>query len=91
MSEDNKCVTIAKAEEGLVHEHDGDHLVDVNDYGEVEVMRIRQSNFILRKLRAAETWMDRKLHVEGMGVERIPEDKRKAPHVVNVFIPSIHV
>lgn len=53
-------------------------------HGELEVIRIREGNGVLRQLRAAELWMDRKLKIEGMGAERIPESDRKPPRVVNV-------
>lgn len=52
--------------------------------GELEVVHIRESNAVLRKLQAAEAWMDKKLGVESIGAERVPEDQRKPPRVVNV-------
>lgn len=59
-------------------------VIDPNDPGERTVANIRQSNGVLRRLRDVETWMDRKMKVEGMGVERIPENKRKPPQILNV-------
>jgi hypothetical protein len=52
--------------------------------GELDVIKIQEQNSVLRKLREAEVWMDRKLKVEGMGAERIPDSQRRPPHVVNV-------
>lgn len=58
-------------------------VVDPMDPGEVEVVNIRQGNKLLRSLRGLEMWMDRKLNFEAMGVERIPENSRKPPQVLN--------
>lgn len=52
--------------------------------GELEVVHIRESTTLLRKLRAAEAWLDKKLGVEKIGAERIPEDQRHPPKVINV-------
>ena len=67
----------------------GDQVMDPNDAGEGEVMKIRQGNSVLRSLRKAETWMDRKMKLEAMGVERIPEDKREPPSILNVSAPFV--
>lgn len=58
-------------------------VIDPMDPGEAEVVHIRQSNKLLRSLRHLETWMDRKLNFEAMGVERIPENSRKPPQLLN--------
>lgn len=62
--------------------------MDPMDPGEAEVVNIRQGNSLLRSLRNFETWMDRKLSFEAMGVERIPENKRKPPQILNASTPS---
>ena len=49
--------------------------------GELEVGKIQQGNKVLRKMRAAESWLDRKFRVEGMGAERVLVQDRKHPHV----------
>ncbi|KAH8801470.1 nucleoside transporter [Xylogone sp. PMI_703] len=54
-------------------------------HGELEVIKIREGNSVLRKLRAAEMWMDRKLKIESMGAERIPEDERRPPQILNMM------
>lgn len=59
--------------------------------GELQVIRIREGSSVLRKLRDAEMWMDRKWKIEGMGAERIPEDKRQPPRLVNVSHSSVPV
>ena len=69
-------------------------LIDPADPGEARVADIRRGSRILQKLRAAETWLDRKLNFEAMGVERIPEDKRRPPSVLNVrtrFLPCFPI
>lgn len=62
---------------------DDGHVVDPMDPGEAEVVNIRQGNKVLRSLRELETWMDRKLKFEAMGVERIPENSRRPPKLLN--------
>ena len=59
-------------------------LIDPNAPGEVQVSNIRKGNGMLRRLRAAETWFDRRLNFEAMGVERVPENKRQPPQSLNV-------
>lgn len=56
------------------------------DYGrgELQVIKIRESNSILRKLKAAEEWMDKKFGVETTGADRIPENQRHPPSILNV-------
>lgn len=62
---------------------DDGQVVDPMDPGEAEVVNIRQGNKVLRSLRELETWMDRKLKFEAMGVERIPENSRRPPQLLN--------
>lgn len=61
-----------------------DIVIDPNDPGEIRVANIRRSNGLLRRLRNLETWMDRKMNFEAMGVERVPQDKRRPPQILNV-------
>lgn len=60
-----------------------DQVVDPMDPDEAEVVNIRQGNKVLRSLQDLETWMDRKLKFEAMGVERIPENNRRPPQLLN--------
>jgi len=75
------------------YSHDfNDIVIDPNDPGEIQVANIRRTNGVLQHLRNLETWMDRKMKFEAMGVERIPEDKRKPPQILNLrktFISNI--
>ena len=61
-----------------------DTVIDPEDPGEAQVVKIRQHNRFLRSLRTFETGLDRKMKFEAMGVERIPEDKRRPPQILNV-------
>ncbi|MCJ1245876.1 hypothetical protein MMC30_003080 [Trapelia coarctata] len=67
-----------------IHDFD-DIVIDPNDPGEIRAANIRRVNGLLRRLRNFETWMDRKMKFEAMGVERIPEDKRKPPQILNMM------
>jgi len=49
-----------------------------------DIAVLRDKSSLLGKLRAVELWLDKKLKVEPMGIERIPEDKRRPPSVFNV-------
>ena len=49
--------------------------------GELEVGRIQRGNKVLRKMRSAEAWLDRKFKVEGVGAERVLVQDRKRPNV----------
>jgi hypothetical protein len=69
--------------------HDG--LEDVSrqepcDYGNVRIDSIRQKNRVLRFLANLESRIDRFANFEAMGVERVPEDQRKPPQMLNVGI-----
>jgi hypothetical protein len=54
--------------------------------GELEVIEIRNRNSILRKLKAAEEWLDEKIGVETTGADRIPEDQRQPPSILYVSL-----
>ncbi|KKY24136.1 putative cytosine permease [Phaeomoniella chlamydospora] len=51
---------------------------------------IQQSFTVLRKLREAELWMDRKLGGDGLvetqGVDRIPEEAKQPPSILNALL-----
>lgn len=56
---------------------------------------IRNSVAILRSLRHLEEWLDGKVGFETQGIDRIPEEDKKAPSIANAFLMwwsmSIHV
>lgn len=95
MSEKNLAITEAKAfetprdeEHGTIEPIQGDDFyAGPRGRGELEVVQIRERFSVLRKLRAVETRLDNKLGVEKTGAERIPEDQRQPPSVMNVRLP----
>lgn len=52
--------------------------------GVSEVVSVRDKSTIFSKLRKIELWLDKKLKVEPMGIDRIPEDQRRPPSTLNV-------
>ena len=55
---------------------------------EEEVSRARQiqNGFApLRILRQGEEWLDAKLGIETQGIDRIPEEKKRPPSIINTF------
>lgn len=60
-----------------------------------ETKKIQDGNKILRKLRKGEEWLDRKLGIELQGIDRIPDEQKRPPSILNMFFLwwslSIHV
>ncbi|KAF2670966.1 hypothetical protein BT63DRAFT_370758 [Microthyrium microscopicum] len=54
--------------------------------GELEVIEMRERISILRKLNAAEAWLDKKFGIETTGADRIPEDERRPPSIINMIL-----
>ena len=54
-------------------------------YGEVRIEKLRNRP-ILKQLNQIEAWMDRKCGVETTGADRILENEREPPNVLNVSI-----
>jgi len=53
-----------------------------------EVIRARelqQKKGILRKMRRGEEWLDEKMGIETQGIDRIHEEDKKPPSILNVF------
>ena len=53
-----------------------------------EVIRARelqQRTGFLRRMRAGEEWLDEKMGIETQGVDRIHEEDKKPPSILNVF------
>ncbi|KAK4946067.1 hypothetical protein LTR10_014869 [Elasticomyces elasticus] len=63
----------------------GEYVAPVRGRGELEVMAMRDRVPILRKLRAVEAWLDKKLGIETTGADRIPEDQRRPPSIFNMM------
>ena len=55
---------------------------------DLEVARARQiqNGFVpLRVLRQGEEWLDMKLGIETQGIDRIPEEEKRPPSIINTF------
>lgn len=59
-----------------------------DDYGNAKIDAIQQRNPALRFLANLESRIDRFAKFEAMGVERVPEDQRKPPQILNVRIQA---
>lgn len=58
------------------------------DAGAIEAARARELQRkigFLSKLRAGEDWLDRKMGIETQGVDRILEEDKKPPSIINAF------
>lgn len=61
--------------------------IDHGSVDEVAVAReIQQQNGVIRSLRHAEEWLDAKMGIELQGIDRIPEEKKQPPHIINIFL-----
>ena len=71
----------------IVNEAERDHRDNV--VPPIEVIRARQVQSKiapLRTLNQGEQWLDRKLGIETQGIDRIPEDRKQPPSILNVFL-----
>ncbi|KAI9710073.1 MAG: hypothetical protein M1828_002220 [Chrysothrix sp. TS-e1954] len=48
--------------------------------------KVQRQTGVLRKMRQGEEWLDRKLGIELQGIDRIPEDEKRPPPVINIFL-----
>ncbi|MCJ1379129.1 hypothetical protein MMC17_002229 [Xylographa soralifera] len=63
--------------------------VDVDHSNADEVARVRniqQQNRVVRSMRHAEEWLDNKMGIELQGIDRIPEEEKRPPHLINIFL-----
>ena len=51
----------------------------------IKARELQQNHGFLRRLRHGEQWLDRKMGIETQGVDRIPEDNKRPPSILNVF------
>ena len=61
---------------------------DIREGSIDEIKRTREiqnSVPVLRGLRHAEEWLDRKLGVELQGIDRIPDEEKRPPSIWNIF------
>jgi hypothetical protein len=62
---------------------------DLEDGTAQEVKRARDLQHrtkALRSLRRGEEWLDEKMGVESQGIDRIPDEKKQPPSVINVSV-----
>lgn len=70
-----------------VNEHEKHHHGNVTPESEViRARRIANTNSFFRALNAPEQWLDRKLGIETQGIDRIPEEKKQPPSILNIFL-----
>ena len=51
----------------------------------IRARELRQRSGFLRKLRYGEEWLDRKMGIETQGIDRIHEEDKRPPSIINVF------
>lgn len=73
-------------ENALPPAHVHTQVVDPGDGEESQAVNVGQRNGFLQALRDFETLMDRKMKFEAQGIERILEDERKPPSILNVSV-----
>jgi Permease for cytosine/purines, uracil, thiamine, allantoin len=64
------------------------HATDVADHDSEEVIiakELQQGTGFLRSLRRGEEWLDEKMGIETQGIDRIKEEDKKPPSILNVF------
>ncbi|TVY19358.1 Vitamin B6 transporter TPN1 [Lachnellula arida] len=67
-------------------EHFASDMVQADDTDEVIRARdLQQNKGFLRKLRAGEEWLDEKMGIETQGIDRIHEEDKRPPSILNVF------
>ena len=59
------------------HESDSDEVIKAKE--------LQQSLGFLRNLRQGEEWLDRKMGIETQGIDRIHEEDKRPPSIINVF------
>ncbi|MCJ1474350.1 hypothetical protein MMC13_003008 [Lambiella insularis] len=47
---------------------------------------IQQQNGLIRSMRHAEEWLDAKMGIELQGIDRIPEEEKQPPPLINIFL-----
>lgn len=70
-----------------LEEKEFDHQGSVSS--DVEIVRaqhIQNSITLFRQLNQAERWLDAKVGIETQGIDRIPEERKKPPSILNIFL-----
>ena len=63
--------------------------VSTHAIAEVEIAKVREiqhENKLIRTMRESEEWLDKKMGIELQGIDRIPEEKKQPPSILNVFL-----
>lgn len=83
--DDKKDISISDATY-TTESHQTGRLGSVTPIHEVSRTREIQNSFApLRVLRQGEEWLDAKLGIETQGIDRIPEEAKRPPSIVNTF------
>lgn len=53
---------------------------------ELKATRLQNEKSFLRKMRKGEEWLDAKLGIETRGIDRIPEEEKQPPQLINSFL-----
>jgi hypothetical protein len=61
------------------------HEVDHGTEEEILARKLQQEKGFLRPLRRAEEWLDEKMGIETQGIDRIKEENKRPPSIINVF------
>lgn len=71
----------------IVDEHEKQHHGNVTPESEIiRVRGIQYKDTFFRRLNSAEQWLDRKLGIETQGIDRIPENQKQPPSILNIFL-----
>lgn len=63
-----------------------EHDVQIGSAEYIRARELQQSLPILRKLRRGEEWLDEIMGIETQGIDRIKEEDKKPPSILNVFL-----
>lgn len=58
---------------------------DVESEEVIRARELQQKSGILRSMRRGEEWLDEKMGIETQGIDRIHEEDKKPPSILNVF------
>ncbi len=61
------------------------HDVETESAEVIRARELRQEKGFLRKMRRGEEWLDEKMGIETQGIDRIHEEDKKPPSILNVF------
>ena len=59
--------------------------VDSDTEEVIRARELQQQSGILRSLRGGEEWLDKKMGIETQGIDRIHEEDKRPPSIINVF------